>query len=158
MSPPTSAAATEEAAAEEAKKDTRGLLMKAFDVPEDAGWRIFGWIQNSYTGNTNGFGNGFNFGVNPNFKANSWMGNQYYLIFEKPLKQDDTVNFGFRVDNLFGNDWQFNYMQGLLNGVFKPGTVHRLRHGPALRRGPPPLPHQGRPRRQGGPVVHPGRL
>ena len=63
--------------------------MKALDVPEDAGWRIFGWIQNSYTGNMNGRGNGFNFGVNPNFKANEWMGNQYYLIFEKPLKQDD---------------------------------------------------------------------
>ena len=69
--PTTSAAAAEEAAAEEEKKDARGLLMKALDVPEDAGWRIYGWIQNSYTGNTNGFGNGFNFGVNPNFKANS---------------------------------------------------------------------------------------
>ncbi len=57
--PTTSAAATEEAAAEETKKDTRGLLMKAFDVPEDAGWRIFGWIQNSFTGNANGRGNGF---------------------------------------------------------------------------------------------------
>jgi len=119
--PTTSAATAEAATAEAAKKDSRGLLMKALDVPEDAGWRIFGWIQNSYTGNTNGFGNGFNFGVNPNFKANSWMGNQYYLIFEKPLKQDDTVNWGFRVDNLFGNDWQFNYMQGLFNGAFRPG-------------------------------------
>ena len=56
--PTTSAAAAEEAAAEEEKKDSRGLLMKSFDVPEDAGWRIFGWIQNSYTGNANGFGNG----------------------------------------------------------------------------------------------------
>src|SRR5271157_4933702 len=91
--PTTSAAAAEEAKAEEAKpeeakaeeakpeeekKDTRGLLMKAFDVPEDAGWRIFGWIENSFTGNANGRGNGLNFGVNPNFKANQWMGNQYY--------------------------------------------------------------------------------
>ena len=38
------------------------------------------------------------------------MGNQYYLIFENPLEQNDEVNFGFRVDNLFGNDWQFNHM------------------------------------------------
>ena len=114
--------AGEEKAAEEGeKKDARGLLMKALDVPEDAGWRIFGWIQNSFTGNANGRGNGVNFGVNPNFKANQWMGNQYYLVFEKPLKQDETVNFGFRMDNLFGNDWQFNYMQGLFNRAFPNG-------------------------------------
>ena len=156
--PTTSAAATEEAAAEESKKDSRGLLMKAFDVPEDAGWRIFGWIQNSYTGNTNGFGNGFNFGVNPNFKANSWMGNQYYLIFEKPLKQDDTVNFGFRIDNLFGNDWQFNYMQGLFNGAFRPGQFTGYDMAQLYGEVHLPVPHQGRPRRQGRPVVHAGRL
>src|SRR5271157_718967 len=129
--PTTSAAGAEEAKAEEEKKeekkkeeekkDSRGLLMKAFNVPEDAGWRIFGWIENSFTGNANGRGNGLNFGVNPNFKANQWMGNQYYLVFEKPLKQDETVNFGFRVDNLFGNDWQFNYMQGLFNRAFPNG-------------------------------------
>ena len=41
------------------------------------------------------------------------MGNQYYLIFENPLEQNDEINFGFRVDNLFGNDWQFNHMHGL---------------------------------------------
>ena len=50
------------------------------------------------------------------------MGNQYYLIFEKPLKQNDTFNWGARIDNLFGNDWQFNYMQGFLNRVFTPGS------------------------------------
>ena len=96
--------------------------MKAFDVPEDAGWRVFGWIQNSFTGNANGRGNGLNFGVNPNSKADQWMGNQYYIVFEKPLKQNDTVNFGFRMDNLFGNDWQFNYMQGFLNRAFQNGS------------------------------------
>src|SRR3954463_357344 len=110
--PTTSAAEAETAAAEGEKKDARGLLMKALGAPEDSDWKIYGWIQNSYTGNMNGRGNGFNFGVNPNFKANEWMGNQYYLIFEKPLKQNDEINFGFRMDNLFGNDWQFNYMQG----------------------------------------------
>ena len=119
--PTTAAAAGEEAKAEEAKKDTRGLLMKALDVPEDAGWRVFGWIQNSFTGNANGHGDGLNFGVNPNFKANQWMGNQYYLVFENPMKQNDEINFGFRVDNMFGNDWQFNYMQGLFNDAFPPG-------------------------------------
>ncbi|MBV8487977.1 MAG: outer membrane beta-barrel protein [Planctomycetaceae bacterium] len=110
-----------EKAAEAGKVDARGLLMKALNVPEDEGWRIFGWIENSFTGNANGRGNGVNFGVTPNFKTNQWMGNQYYLVFEKPLKQEDWVNFGFRMDNLFGNDWQFNYMQGLFNRAFPPG-------------------------------------
>jgi Putative beta-barrel porin-2, OmpL-like. bbp2 len=119
--PTTSTTAAEEAQAEEAKKDTRGLLMKFLDMPQESDWRVYGWIENSFTGNTNGFGNGLNFGVNPNSKANQWMGNQYYLILEKPLKQEDNVNFGFRIDNLFGNDWQFNYMQGLFNGAFRPG-------------------------------------
>jgi len=81
--------------------------------------KFSGWIQNSYTGNANGRGrSGSNFGVNPNSKADWWMGNQYYAIVENPLELDDTVNFGFRVDNLFGNDWQWNYMQGMLNGAF----------------------------------------
>ncbi|MGC8639215.1 MAG: outer membrane beta-barrel protein [Isosphaeraceae bacterium] len=119
--PTTSTTAAEEAQAEEAKKDTRGLLMKFLDVPEDSAWRVYGWIENSFTGNANGRGNGINFGVNPNYKADQWMGNQYYLIFEKPLKQEDKINFGFRMDNLFGNDWQFNYMQGLFNRAFPKG-------------------------------------
>ena len=120
--PTTSATAAEETKAAEAKVDARGLLMKAFDVPEDAKWRVFGWIQNSFTGNGDGYHSGINFGDNPNSKPNQWMGNQYYLILERPLKQEDKVTWGMRIDNLFGNDWQFNYMQGFLNRVFKPGS------------------------------------
>jgi hypothetical protein len=101
--------------------DTRGLLMRAFDVPESSPWKIRGWIQNSFTYNANGRGNGLNFGVNPNFKADQWMGNQYYIITERPLRQDDTVNFGFRMDNMFGNDWQFTFTQGLFNRAFPNG-------------------------------------
>ena len=65
-------------------------------------------------------GNGLNFGVEPNALANQWMGNQYYLVIENPIEQTDSVNFGFRIDNMFGNDWQFNYMQGLFNRAFPP--------------------------------------
>ena len=108
--------------AEEEPVDDRGLLMKALGAEPDSPVKIYGWIQNSYTGNTNGNGiTRTNAGVTPNFMANKWMGNQYYLVIENPLEQDDTVNFGFRADNLFGNDWQFNYMQGLFNGAFRPG-------------------------------------
>ena len=89
---------------------------------QDSPVKIYGWIENSFTGNANGRpANGLNFGVNPNNKADQWMGNQYYLVVENPIEQSDSVNFGFRVDSMFGNDWQFNYMQGLFNRAFPPG-------------------------------------
>ena len=84
--------------------------MRALGVPDTSPFKIRGWIENSFTYNANGRGNGVNFGVNPNFKADQWMGNQYYIIAEKPLRPDDSVNFGFRMDNMLGNDWQFTYM------------------------------------------------
>jgi Putative beta-barrel porin-2, OmpL-like. bbp2 len=93
-------------------------LMRALGL-EDSPVKIYGWIQNSYTGNTNGKPpSGENFGVFPNHRANSWLGNQYYLIAEKPLDPGDEINFGFRVDNLFGHDWQFNKMYGLFDEAF----------------------------------------
>ncbi|MHB1556095.1 MAG: outer membrane beta-barrel protein [Isosphaeraceae bacterium] len=116
---PTEVVAEEEAAAEPSPVPLT-LLMKTLQM-RDSPVKVYGWIQNSYTGNANGRGNGLNFGVEPNFKADQWMGNQYYLVFENPLEQNDTVNFGFRVDNMFGNDWQFNYNQGLFNRAFPPG-------------------------------------
>jgi hypothetical protein len=113
---PTEAAAE----AEPAKPDETKLLMKLLKFPENPPFQVYGWIQNSFTGNTNGRPkNGQNFGVNPNNLANQWMGNQYYLIFERLLKQDDTINFGFRFDNLFGNDAQFNHAHGVFDRAFK---------------------------------------
>ena len=50
---------------------------------EDKPVKVYGWLQNSYTYNTNGRGiTGQNFGVTPNNLANQWQGNQYYLIIE----------------------------------------------------------------------------
>ena len=113
---PTEAVAAAEAAEAPAKDETK-LLMNALGL-EASKVKVYGWIQNSFTGNTNGTPkNAINFGVNPNFLANRWMGNQYYLIFEKPLAQGDKVNFGFRIDNLFGNDWQFNHSHGFADTV-----------------------------------------
>ena len=104
-----------------AHHEAQGLLMQALGVPETAPFTIRGWIENSFTGNANGRGSGTNFGVYPNYKADQWMGNQYYLIVQKPLRPDDMINFGFRMDNLFGNDWQYTYMQGLFNRAFPNG-------------------------------------
>jgi hypothetical protein len=91
------------------------LLNRALGF-QDQPYRVYGWIQNSFTGNANGLpANRQNFGVYPNHLADQWMGNQYYLIFENPLNSIDMVNFGYRIDLLFGNDWQFTKMYGLFD-------------------------------------------
>ncbi len=114
--------------AEEPAKDETKLLMNFLGM-EDSKLKIYGWLQQSYTGNTNGVPpSGTNFGVTPNFLANRYMLNQFYIIVEKPLEQVDEINFGFRVDTLLGNDWQFNYMQGLFQGAF---NNNRLGYDPA---------------------------
>ncbi|WP_422931030.1 outer membrane beta-barrel protein [Singulisphaera sp. PoT] len=121
--------AKEEEKEGEPEKDESKLLMNFFNRA-DKPVKVYGWIQNSYTGNTGGVPpSGYNFGVNPNFLANRWMGNQYYLIIENPLEQNDRINFGFRVDNLFGNDWQFNHMRGLNEHSFR--LNHFLGYDPA---------------------------
>ncbi|MDR3634539.1 MAG: outer membrane beta-barrel protein [Isosphaeraceae bacterium] len=111
--------ATEEKAEEAEPAAAETTLLMKFLGMEDSPVKIYGWLENSYTGNANGTPrNGFNFGVNPNDLANRWMGNQYYLIVENPLEQNDKINFGFRVDNLFGNDWQFNHMHGFADNAW----------------------------------------
>lgn len=118
--PTENVAATEAAEEEESPEEQQRWLQGLFGM-EDSPVKVYGWIQNGFTGNTNGNGKTrTNFGVTPNNQANKWMGNQYYLVFENPIEQGDEINFGFRMDNLFGNDWAFNYMQGFLNDVFSP--------------------------------------
>jgi hypothetical protein len=88
---------------------------------EDSPVKISGWVQNSYTGNTNGTPrNGLNFSVLPNRLANRWMGNQFYLVIEKVTELDDSINFGFRFDTLFGNDWEYSKSYGLFDRAFTP--------------------------------------
>ncbi len=89
---------------------------------QDAPVKAYGWIENSYTGNTNGTPrNDSNFSVFPNKLANRWQGNQYYLILERTLRQNDSINFGGRFDTLFGNDWQFTKSYGLFDREFVNG-------------------------------------
>ncbi len=90
---------------------------------QDAPVQVYGWIENSYTGNTNGRPrNDSNFSVFPNHLADAWQGNQYYLVLEKTLAATDMVNFGGRFDTLFGNDWQFTKSYGLFDRAFKPNS------------------------------------
>lgn len=95
------------------------LLLNKFLQLQDSPVRVYGWIENSFTGNANGIpANRENFGVYPNHQADQWMGNQYYLTIENPLDSIDTVNFGFRFDMLFGNDWEFTKDYGLFDHAF----------------------------------------
>ncbi len=99
------------------------FLMK-FLRTENEPVKIYGWLENSYTQNTNGRPrNDSNFSVSPNRGANQWQGNQYYFIVENPLESNvDHVNLGFRVDTLVGNDWQFSKSYGLFDRAFHDNT------------------------------------
>jgi hypothetical protein len=125
---PTEAEAAKEEEEAPARDETK-LLMNALGL-EEAKTKVYGWIQNSFTYNADGRGPAnTNFAVNPNYLADRWMGNQYYLIVERPLEQNDRINFGFRVDNLFGTDWNFNHMRGLNEHSFR--LNHFLGYDPA---------------------------
>lgn len=90
---------------------------------QDAPVQVYGWIENSYNYNANGRPrNGVNFGVFPDHIADRWQGNQYYLVFERLLKPNDSINFGGRFDTLFGNDWQFTKSYGLFDRAFRPNS------------------------------------
>jgi hypothetical protein len=86
---------------------------------EDSPVKFFGWIQNSYTANPGNQVDGTNFGVNPNDLANAWQLQQIYLVAEKRIAQGDTVDLGFRSDNLFGDDWQNFHAVGFFNRAFR---------------------------------------
>jgi len=98
---------------------TTKLLMKAMGC-EDSPVQLYGWIQNSFSGNTNGTPLGLsNVSVFPNRLANQWQGNQYYAVLENVIEQSDDINLGFRIDTLFGNDWEFTRDIGFFNNTFK---------------------------------------
>jgi hypothetical protein len=118
---PTAAtvAPTAEQAAQAEQADTRTLasLLGLDDTPVT----VYGWIQNSFTG-TPGIDpkNRSTVTVFPNRLANSWQGNQYYVVVEDPVEAGDRPNLGFRFDTLFGNDWLFSKSFGLFDGAFTP--------------------------------------
>lgn len=126
--PGTDAVATPEPRAEEEEQEDFGA---PFEGP---GWldrilglgdrsiHAYGWVQNSFSFNTNGTPpSGDNFDLFPNHLANQWMGNQYYLVLERTLRPD-RLDIGFRVDSLFGNDWQTTKQLGFLDNAFPPNT------------------------------------
>jgi len=114
----------EEARKKEMKDHPEGLN-KLLDNP--LGIKAYGYFQNSYTSNLRQKEDlpNRNFFLFPNRLPNSWQGNQYYLVLEKPVVQTERkFHMGFRVDGLYGNDWEFTKSFGLFDRRFDSGTFY----------------------------------
>jgi hypothetical protein len=86
---------------------------------QDSPFRLYGFIENGFNLDTNGLPrNRENFSIFSDHLADQWMGNQYYLVLDNPLEQNDIFNIGFRVDFLFGNDWLVTKAYGLFDNAF----------------------------------------
>ena len=106
----------EEHEEEEFKSD---LLEKALGL-EESPIGVFGWLQASFTGNPASPHDSENFGVIPNSIANRFLFQQLYFVVEKLPKREDAFDWGFRVDNLFGTDWQQFHVVGFFDNAFRP--------------------------------------
>jgi hypothetical protein len=117
-SPEPSGGAVEPAAPSSPPALTPLYLNRALQL-DDSPIRVYGFIENSFNGNTNGMPrNRENFSIFPDHLSDQWMGNQYYLVMEDVLEQNDVFNVGFRVDFLFGNDWLVTKAYGLFDNAF----------------------------------------
>jgi len=106
-------------------KDKKPLELQRI-IGNPLGIGIHGYLQNSYTSVPfhGADKENRNFFLYPNRLANSWQGNQYYLILEKTLNTEKKFDIGFRVDMLYGNDWEFTKAYGLFDGLFKSGSFY----------------------------------
>jgi hypothetical protein len=89
---------------------------------EDSRLDVFGWLEANYTANPQVRADGSNFRFIPNSQANAFVFQQLYLVFEQRIKERDRVDYGFRVDSLFGVDAQNFHDIGLLDRTFAPDT------------------------------------
>ena len=113
----------DEDAVDEQNGFKRSDLLSRLLGREDPKVHLYGWAQASFTGNPRLGNRGENFGVTPNNLANAFVLQQFYVVAEKPLKHDDAVDLGFRVDNLFGTDWQNFHSLGFFDNAFRPNHV-----------------------------------
>lgn len=97
------------------------LLEKLLGL-EDSRLGVFGWVEANFTANPRAGDDGVNSFLVPNSQANTFVFQQVYLVFEQAIRYRDQVDYGFRVDNLFGVDAQNFHDYGLLNRTFAPNT------------------------------------
>jgi hypothetical protein len=133
------------AAAEEEGRDEdfpkSDLLVRALHL-EGSPLKLYGWVQGDFEGNPRLSSDGANFGITPGSLANRFLVPQVYLVAEKPVRNDDALDFGFRLDSLAGTDWQVFHSAGLFEHAFAPNSfgydpvqMYAEVHLPILTRG-----------------------
>jgi len=125
-----------EAAAEEEPEEEETLtpLMQAikcckpckYDRMKKRGDNFYGWLQMGFTSNFASPENRTNFGTGYNWRSNDFQLNQVFLVYEKTLEQDDTVNFGYHISAMAGTDAPFNVQLGLFDDVVGTGQVNKI--------------------------------
>jgi hypothetical protein len=81
---------------------------------DDYGLKLHGWVGQSFTFNPDRPDTRTNGPVSFTDRANEYQLNQVYLIFERVLDQTkEDIQFGGRVDALFGSDYFFTTSRGL---------------------------------------------
>jgi len=78
---------------------------------------IGGSIVNSMTFNTDAPKDRFNGPVTWTDRANEWQMNQAWLYFEKTLDEDKDIDFGGRIDVMYGTNFRFNVATGLEDNI-----------------------------------------
>lgn len=75
---------------------------------------VSGWVQQSYTWSTTDVNNGT---VVWNDRANKYLLNQLWLRLDKAVDLESSeASWGYRADILYGTDYRFTMMRGLLPG------------------------------------------
>lgn len=84
---------------------------------KDNGWAIGGNIVNTMTFNTDAPKDKFNGPVTWTDRANEWQMNQAWLWAEKALDPNKDIDFGARVDIMYGTNFRFNVATGLEDNI-----------------------------------------
>jgi hypothetical protein len=96
-----------------------GLLMENLqklggDKPlNTAGIRIWGYFEGGFTGRLTGGQNPLPLMAFESTRPNNILLHQFRLTFDRPYDAAKSVDWGFRVDGLFGSDAFFTHSQGL---------------------------------------------
>ncbi|GMU23152.1 MAG: hypothetical protein AMXMBFR13_32350 [Phycisphaerae bacterium] len=112
------------AAAPAEEEDSRTPLMRLFDAAgigqgmDELGLNAFGWVETSFTGIFTGPGGsraGLPLRVYESRKPDNLKMNQLAIVLERAYDSEKDIDFGFRVDPIFGADSRLNASVGLLD-------------------------------------------
>ncbi len=84
---------------------------------KDNGWVVGGSVVNSFTFNTDAPKDKFNGPVTWTDRSNEWQMNQAWLYLDKPLDPTKDMDFGGRIDVMYGSNFRFNVATGLEDNI-----------------------------------------